>query len=287
MISKRSFLNFLYHNFFFYTYGFCDYFIYTFILEQKLKEELFIKILLSFLLSSFRNFFLYFLLFHNIQKYDSIYSNQLPIPIDDHDFRNKLPSIFLISLLDGINILLIYSFCNFIIPNHIFNDFMYDLLYFIPKSFFIEIIFDFFHYWAHRIEHNIPLLYKHFHKIHHQHNHPTLLSTFHHHIGDLILSNTIPLFLSLYICSYFFRITHYMFHMIFLSKIYIELCGHSGKKIKTGSFVQCIWLPKIFGISLYTIDHDNHHTMNNCNYGKRFSLWDKVYKTFYQDKIEK
>ena len=47
----------------------------------------------------------------------------------------------------------------------------------------------------------------------------------------------------------------------------------------TSSFPQCIWLPRLFNIELYTEDHDLHHSRNNCNYSKRFSLWDKIFKT--------
>ncbi len=78
-----------------------------------------------------------------------------------------------------------------------------------------------------------------------------------------------------------------MYHMLLISKIYMELCGHSGKDIKTGSFVQCIWLPRLLNIQLYTVDHDNHHSKNNCNYGKRFSLWDKVFNTYIHKKEDK
>jgi sterol desaturase/sphingolipid hydroxylase (fatty acid hydroxylase superfamily) len=39
-------------------------------------------------------------------------------------------------------------------------------------------------------------------------------------------------------------------------------------------------LPKWLNIELYCEDHDIHHSVNNCNYSKRFSLWDKVFGTF-------
>jgi sterol desaturase/sphingolipid hydroxylase (fatty acid hydroxylase superfamily) len=275
MISKKSFLNFLFQNVFFYSYGFFDYFLYNFfILQQNILAQLFF----SFLLSSFRNFFLYFLLFHNIQKYKDIH-----IHLEYPKIHDYIPSIFQISFLDTWSICVMYYLTPFLTSGFSY----FDLLLFIPKSFLFEIIFDFFHYWFHRLEHQIPFLYKNLHKIHHQHHQPTLLSTFNHHYFDLILSNVFPLFISMFICSRIFTISTYMFHMIFITKIYIELCGHSGKDIKTGSFVQCIWLPKLLKITLQTIDHDNHHQLNNCNYGKRFSLWDKVFGTFYKNKPSK
>ena len=67
---------------------------------------------------------------------------------------------------------------------------------------------------------------------------------------------------------------------LYIVKIYLELCGHSGKDIpKTGSFVQCVWLPRLLGISLYTQDHDAPHRFSNGNFGKRFTLWDRVFGT--------
>lgn len=62
--------------------------------------------------------------------------------------------------------------------------------------------------------------------------------------------------------------------------MFIEISGHIGKRMHpTSSFSQFIWLPKFFNIELYTEDHDLHHSHNNCNYSKRFSLWDKVFGT--------
>ncbi len=134
------------------------------------------------------------------------------------------------------------------------------------------------------MEHKNKFLYNNFHKIHHNHNNPTFITTYHHHICDLIISNSIPLYLSLFISNFFFDISPYLFFVIYISKIYLELCGHSGKdNKKTGSFVQCIWLPQLLNIELYTNDHYNHHKYNNCNYSKRFSLYDKLFNTYKKD----
>lgn len=72
-----------------------------------------------------------------------------------------------------------------------------------------------------------------------------------------------------------------MFHFIVVYKNFIEISGHSGKILyPTTSFPQFMWLPKWLNIELYCEDHDNHHFINNCNYSKRFSLWDKVFNTY-------
>ncbi len=71
------------------------------------------------------------------------------------------------------------------------------------------------------------------------------------------------------------------FYLITVYKIFIEIAGHTGKISKpTCSFPQFIWLPKMLNIELYSEDHSLHHSKINCNYSKRFSLWDKIFGTF-------
>ena len=71
------------------------------------------------------------------------------------------------------------------------------------------------------------------------------------------------------------------FNLIITYKLFIEISGHIGKKIyPTSCFSQFMWLPKLLEIELYTEDHDLHHSMNNCNYSKRFSFWDKLFGTY-------
>ena len=75
--------------------------------------------------------------------------------------------------------------------------------------------------------------------------------------------------------------------MIFLSvyKQYTELAGHSGKLLSpASSFPQCIWLPRLLNIELYAESHDMHHKVSNCNYAKRFSLWDNIFGTYVTPK---
>ncbi len=265
MISKRSFFNFLYINLFFYTYGFLEYNIYTYF-----HYKLFVLFFISF----FRNYFLYTLLDYNTEKYDYIYIHRKIESL--YDYKENFIKI---SLLDSISLYFLFNYSCLFYQNSKVSDFLYDILYFIPKSFLFEIIFDLFHYIIHRIEHKTHFFP---HKVHHTHHTPTLVSTFNHHILDLICSNVIPFYVTSYICVTLLniRISTYMLFILYISKIYIELCGHSGKNItKSGSFVQCIWLPRFLGIDLYTSDHTNHHYYNNCNYSKRFSLWDRLFGT--------
>jgi len=72
----------------------------------------------------------------------------------------------------------------------------------------------------------------------------------------------------------------FQFILISTYKVFIEISGHLGKKINSTSFTQCMWIHKLLSIELKVEHHDLHHTLNNCNYAKRFSLWDKIFGTF-------
>ena len=174
--------------------------------------------------------------------------------------------------------------CTFIFATKLIftpTNILYDLLFFIPVSFIFEIIFDFFHYWTHRMVHINKFLYINFHKKHHLYIYPTSILAFYHDPFDLILTNSIPFLLTLYILSWIhLPISLFTLNMLFVYKTFIEISGHTGKKLHpSGSFPQFIWLPKLLGIQLYTENHDYHHTHTNCNFSKRFILWDKVFGT--------
>jgi sterol desaturase/sphingolipid hydroxylase (fatty acid hydroxylase superfamily) len=150
-----------------------------------------------------------------------------------------------------------------------------EIVWFIPFSFGFEIIFDFFHYISHRLFHSMPALYA-FHSIHHRQHQISVYTTFEHHPIDLIGTNAIPVVLTslllypsrLFICTW----------MIY--KLIEEMSGHAGVFIKSSSFPQFVWLPRVFGIELYSSDHSYHHTHPSKNFAKRFRLWDKVFDTY-------
>jgi sterol desaturase/sphingolipid hydroxylase (fatty acid hydroxylase superfamily) len=187
------------------------------------------------------------------------------------------------TLVETLTNIIIYKF-------YIFktNYFIWDLIMFIPTSFVYEIIFDLFHYLVHRLEHTNSFLYKYIHKVHHTYSHPTTELTYYHHPVDLILSNIFPQCLTLILLP---KISPFTYNLIIVYKIFIEISGHSGKNINSCCFPQFIWLPKLLKIDMYTEDHDAHHKFNNCNYSKRFILWDKLFltykKTYSSEKFNK
>ena len=153
-----------------------------------------------------------------------------------------------------------------------------DICTFIIVSFYFEILFDLFHYSSHLLLHKNSYLYINIHKIHHKFKYPSCITTFYQHPLDMILSNLIPTILTMYIIP--IKPSYFQYIMISTYKVFSEISGHLGKHTRSVSFSQFIWLPKILDIELKIEDHDFHHSNNNCNYGKRFSMYDKLFGTF-------
>jgi len=157
--------------------------------------------------------------------------------------------------------------------------------FFLPRLLMFEVLLDLGHYVAHRLLHAQRWLYP-VHKWHHHYTRPTLLNTFYHHPLDLLLLDCLPTVGSMMVLHYGLLgggpvFTPLQFQAVLVYKTFVEVAGHTGKRsVPTGSFPLCIWLPRFLGISLYTEDHELHHRVGHCNYGKRFSLWDRVFGTY-------
>lgn len=148
---------------------------------------------------------------------------------------------------------------------------------FIPKSLLFELIFDFFHFSAHWTCHQISWLYKHVHKRHHMHLHPCPLSTYEQDIIDLCLTNVLPFVLASQLSLPF---SAWQLQMLFAYKTYVEVAGHCGLEVKGFSFPQMPLVNLIPLLRLCVHDHDLHHTHPKWNFAKRFSMWDKLFRTF-------
>lgn len=167
-------------------------------------------------------------------------------------------------------------------PLHL-RDQLFTLKFFILRSFIFEVIFDFFHYWIHRFVHSNSLLYRYTHKQHHQYLKPTIWTTYNEGIAENVATNAIPMLVSMYLVQYVlgWHVSHLEFCCLSVYKAFIEISGHCGKDLgSSSSFPQCVWLPRILGISLRVNDHDCHHLKGTVNFSKRFILWDKVFGTY-------
>lgn len=153
-------------------------------------------------------------------------------------------------------------------------------LLFLAISFPFELTFDFFHYWSHRICHH-RLLYKYLHKTHHKYTNIISIIAFYESPVDLILTNIIPFYLTNRIFNLVdIKFNYFIICLLLNYKIYIEIAGHCGRDTNSSSFPQFIWLPKLLNIHLITKDHDLHHKNSNCNFSKRFKMWDRVFGTY-------
>ena len=227
------------------------------------------SIFVIYLTNIIKNYFLINIINHSIKNKKMLNSNNYPLENYKNEFHvNVLTSTFVET---GTSIFI----NNYLID---MNNCRINLFLFLPLSFAYELSFDFFHYWIHRLSHENKYLYQYFHKKHHKYNNVNSYITFYQSPFDLLLSNSLPQIIS--ICIFpFFSGLEYELMRVYLT--YEEISGHNGRKTyPTSCFTQFIWVPRWLNIELYSEDHYLHHSLNNCNYSKRFSLWDKVFNTY-------
>jgi sterol desaturase/sphingolipid hydroxylase (fatty acid hydroxylase superfamily) len=217
---------------------------------------------LVYLFTLFKNSGLLYLLFVLSKKYNHVKKIEIKVTLKD------IVNVFMVSLTDTLTIVICKKSSRL--------NYMQEIVFFILYSFIFEIIFDFFHYCTHRLVHT-KYVYKWVHKKHHEyHSNTNILTTFHQDPLDLVFTNVLPM----YLASAVFPLSHRQYFIFLMFKTYIEISGHLGKDIKSYSFSQCMWVSKFFDIQLYNLDHYNHHRFMDCNYSKRFNIWDKIFGTF-------
>jgi len=269
IISLNSLKNFIMINFFLLSVGMIQYNLVNYF---NIKNNIIIEFIVILFIFLSRNYLLLNFIEINTKNKASINDDFLNWPKEEYKYEFNL-YVCRTTAIEAITHIIIKNNLIMSISNNLFI----ELVYFIPLSFCFEIIFDFFHYIGHRLLHN-KYLYKHIHKAHHKFAHPIAIITFYQDPIDLIITNSIPIYLTLLIMN---KIPYLTFNFIIIYKTFIEICGHIGKKLyPIPSFSQFIWIPKLFNIQLYAEDHDLHHTLNNCNYAKRFTLWDKFFRTY-------
>lgn len=147
-----------------------------------------------------------------------------------------------------------------------------------------EITFDGFFYLAHRAVHAHPLIYRYVHKLHHRHTHDVrLLSSLQMSAPDVLLTHTLPVLAAL-------RLVPLHSGLEFcVAKAYLlfqEFYGHAGVVHKGRNFGPAPFLAQLVGCELRAVDHQRHHIQASCNFGKRFSLFDRLCGTWSADGVK-
>lgn len=188
------------------------------------------------------------------------------------------------ALIDALSFSVVCNFMDFdSFPELSSALFVREFVDFIPKSVLSELIFDFLHYWTHRICHMNKTLYKYVHYGHHVHTHPGILSTYVMHPLDYIVTNCLPLWITLQLGP---RLSPIQVHLFLAYKMFVEVGGHTGLK----GYFSCPQFPFLAWYSdymiLYSEDHSWHHLMPNKNFAKRYALWDHVFGTYDEPRFE-
>lgn len=268
MISINSIKTFLSINIFLLSLGFFQYLSIQYFSKTNFTNRFFI----CFFIFIIRNYTLLNFIDSRTKNKIRISNDVENIPKEDYKYEFHYNIITATAVESLTHIFIKYD------TTTISNNLYIELIYFIPTSFCFEIIYDFFHYFTHMLLHN-KYLYKYLHKKHHKFIHPISITTFYQDPFDLLITNSIPTMLTLLLTP--IPISYFQFNQILIYKTFIEISGHIGKKTyPICCFTQIIWLPKLLNIELYTEDHDLHHSLNNCNYSKRFTLWDKLFGTY-------
>jgi sterol desaturase/sphingolipid hydroxylase (fatty acid hydroxylase superfamily) len=286
MISTNSLKNFVFVNGFLFLLGYYQYQFMVYA-ENTYHSHLFFKFLFTLFVFVTRNYMLLNFIDYGTKNKPNISIDYENIPKEEYKYEFHI-NVITTTTIETMTHLFIQNMFQYQSKNIDWitsssNNIIYcDIFSFIPYSFIFEIAFDFFHYFAHRLLHH-KYIYKYLHKKHHKFKHPISITTFYQDPVDLIITNSIPTILTLSVIP---KISYLQFHFIVVYKNFIEISGHSGRiSYPTCSFPQFVWLPKLLHIELYTHDHDLHHSRNNCNYSKRFSLWDKMFGTYKSSKM--
>jgi sterol desaturase/sphingolipid hydroxylase (fatty acid hydroxylase superfamily) len=272
MLVYKSLKRFFLSNIVLFSIGLINHNFIIFFYKNNILNN-FIVLFIAYLL---RNYILLILVENMVKNRLRISDINSSIPIQLYKYEFDIYLITNTFSESITNAILIPKIINIEYSNNIFN----ELIYFIPISFIYELVYDFFYYTIHLTLHS-KYLYKQFHKLHHKFKHPIGILLYYQHPIDWFTATIFPSIFSLYLLTYVSKISYFQFNMIHIYKTAVEIAGHCGKKIyPVCSFTQFPWLVKYLNIELYSEDHNLHHSLNNCNYGKRFSLWDKVFNTY-------
>merc|ERR1712060_376623 len=186
---------------------------------------------------------------------------------------------------DGFTIWLTMYF-NFVVNLHDFNLSIVLILPF--KFFFGDLVNDALYYWLHTNLHK-PQWYTQ-HKLHHLVKHPIAWCAGIMNWEEMLATFLITRIFTPIIIYYIFgpwKVPEFCVYNLYLGAF--EISGHSGciggnilstMRIGTDIFMLAL------GIQLEVGHHDLHHELSTVNFGKRCSLYDKIFGTYMDHKLK-
>eukprot|EP00659_Diplonema_papillatum_P020174 gene20174-31019_t len=148
-----------------------------------------------------------------------------------------------------------------------------DIPFFLAKLLIMRVVADVTFYYFHRLEHTSWLYWM--HKQHHVHKTCHVVgSNFNFHFLDLFLEGFLPIFMGLVVLQVLGIPTAPIEEDLLVTYlVYFSSGTHAGKAVPTVNwFPPLSFITRPLGIDDATVlFHDNHHLVNNCNYGN--SQW--------------
>jgi len=138
-----------------------------------------------------------------------------------------------------------------------------------PVAFFLFwLLADFASYWIHRWQHTSPVLWA-FHSVHHAQTHMTFVTSFRIHVVEQLFANLI-----LYVPLMILGMPAWYWAPIYVLQNLFEALQHSDLNWRYGTLYP-VFVSPVF----HAIHHSPERRRHDSNYGKVFSLWDRMFGT--------
>ncbi len=216
-----------------------------------------IKIII--LISAFLSFYIWEKLFSYYKQEKIIY----------HDLRNIFLMVFNSFLL-----LFFSSLAKNITSNN------YSLLNIDYDNVFIFVsgllFLDFWTYWWHRLNHRIGFLWR-FHRVHHMDKEMNVTTALRFHTGEFLLSFILRLMLIMGLGL------SYKLIVIYDILLNVSVNFHHSN-IKINNRFDSILQFLVVSPNMHKVHHSIKYSENNSNFSSLLSVWDKVFKSYKQNK---
>ncbi|MBA3682643.1 MAG: sterol desaturase family protein [Bacteroidetes bacterium] len=134
------------------------------------------------------------------------------------------------------------------------------------------LLLDCWMYWWHRMNHKLPFLWF-FHKFHHKDTRLNSTSALRFHIGELLLSNFVRIFI------FSFLGINAILLLIYSTVLFIVIVLHHAN-VKISTNVDLFIRKIIVSPRMHRIHHSVIRSETDSNYGSVFPFWDKLFYSY-------